>query len=317
MRHQTTARASVLRRGLIPALATLVVAAAAMASPTVAPVNIDLPTITGTARQGEVLTAQNGTWENSPTEFRYRWLRCNPLGNSCVLLAADGKTYRVGQVDVGHTMRVRVTAINADGSTNARSEQTEVVVSNAAPLTNTARPTISGEARVGQELSASEGTWTGNPDVVRLPVAALRCRHAHLRERDRRNRKVVRCAACRPRLPSASRSDRPDRQPLGYGDVECDRHRRSDDADHEPATDAPHHLGPVHGRTCVRAVPDLRRHRAEPRGSRDRDEAGRAIREQALRNARSSEAMRRLHAQLAPGSALPRPRPLHDHTSCS
>jgi len=126
-------------------------------------VNIDPPTITGTARQGEVLTAQNGTWENSPTEFRYRWLRCNPLGNSCVLLAADGKTYRVGQVDVGHTMRVRVTAINADGSTNARSEQTEVVVSNAAPLTNTARPTISGEARVGQELSASEGTWTGNP----------------------------------------------------------------------------------------------------------------------------------------------------------
>jgi len=163
MRHKTTARASVLRRGLIPALATLVVAAAAMASPTVAPVNIDPPTITGTARQGEVLTAQNGTWENSPTEFRYRWLRCNPLGNSCVLLAADGKTYRVGQVDVGHTMRVRVTAINADGSTNARSEQTEVVVSNAAPLTNTARPTISGEARVGQELSASEGTWTGNP----------------------------------------------------------------------------------------------------------------------------------------------------------
>jgi hypothetical protein len=162
MRHKTT-RASVLRRGLIPALATLVVAAAAMASPTVAPVNIDPPTITGTARQGEVLTAQNGTWENSPTEFRYRWLRCNPLGNSCVLLAADGKTYRVGQVDVGHTMRVRVTAINADGSTNARSEQTEVVVSNAAPLTNTARPTISGEARVGQELSANEGTWTGNP----------------------------------------------------------------------------------------------------------------------------------------------------------
>jgi hypothetical protein len=163
MRRKTTTRASVLGRGLIPALATLVVAAAAMGSPAVAPVNTDPPTITGLARQGEALTAQNGTWENSPTGFRYRWLRCNPLGNSCVLLAADGKTYRVGQVDVGHTLRVRVTAINADGSTNARSEQTEVVASNAAPLTNTARPTISGEARVGQELSASEGTWTGNP----------------------------------------------------------------------------------------------------------------------------------------------------------
>ena len=80
-----------------------------------------------------------------------------------MLLAADGKTYRVAQADVGSTLRVRVTAINADGATNARSAQTAVVASNAAPLTNTARPTITGEARVGQELTATEGTWTGNP----------------------------------------------------------------------------------------------------------------------------------------------------------
>lgn len=163
-RKITRTRAAVLGGGLIPgALVALVVAAAAMGSPASAPVNIDPPTITGTASAREVLTAQNGTWDNSPTEFRYRWLRCNPLGNSCVLLAADGKTYRVGQADVGNTLRVRVTARNADGSTNARSEQTAVVASNAAPLTNTSRPTITGEARVGQELSADEGTWTGNP----------------------------------------------------------------------------------------------------------------------------------------------------------
>ena len=168
-------------RGLIPgALTALVIAAAATASPAAAPVNVDPPTITGTARQGEALTAQNGTWDNSPTEFRYRWLRCNPGGNNCVLLASDGKTYRVGQNDVGHTLRVRVTAVNADGSTNARSEQTEVVGSNAAPLTNTARPTITGEARVGQELTANEGTWTGNPTSFafqwqRCDVDALTC----------------------------------------------------------------------------------------------------------------------------------------------
>jgi len=170
-----------LGRGLIPgALTALVIAAAATASPAAAPVNVDPPTITGTARQGEALTAQNGTWDNSPTEFRYRWLRCNPGGNNCVLLASDGKTYRVGQNDVGHTLRVRVTAVNADGSTNARSEQTEVVGSNAAPLTNTARPTITGEARVGQELTANEGTWTGNPTSFafqwqRCDVDALTC----------------------------------------------------------------------------------------------------------------------------------------------
>jgi hypothetical protein len=160
-------------------LALLVVAAAA-AAPKAPPVNIDPPTITGTARVGEALTAQNGTWQNSPTEFRYRWLRCNALGNLCVLLAADGKTYRVAEADVGRTLRVRVTAVNADGATNARSEQTDVVTSSAPPLNNTSRPTITGEARVGQELAANEGTWSGNPTSFgfqwqRCDVDSLTC----------------------------------------------------------------------------------------------------------------------------------------------
>jgi hypothetical protein len=168
-------------RGLIPAvLAALVVATAAIAAPAAAPVNVDPPTITGAPRVGEVLTAQNGTWQNSPTTFQYRWLRCNGGGNNCQLLAAEGRTYNVAQADVGSTLRVRVTAINADGSTNARSEQTAVVGSNAAPLTNTARPTITGEARVGHELTANEGAWTGNPTSFafqwqRCDVDSLTC----------------------------------------------------------------------------------------------------------------------------------------------
>ena len=164
MKHKRKTR-SVARVGVLlsAALGLLSAVAAVQAAPTAAPVNIEPPTITGTARVGETLTAQNGTWENSPTTFQYRWLRCNAGGNNCQLLAADGRTYRVAQADAGSTLRVRVTAVNADGSTNARSEQTEVVGSTAAPLTNTARPTITGEARVGQELTATEGTWTGNP----------------------------------------------------------------------------------------------------------------------------------------------------------
>src|SRR5919106_2285383 len=146
--------------GLVASLATWAVAASAVIQ--VAPINIEPPTITGTPRVGEALTASNGTWANDPRTFRYRWLRCNEAGIGCVLLAADGRTYRVGQADVGRTLRVRVTAENADGATNARSAPTEVVTSGA-PLTNTARPTVSGEARVGQELTATEGTWTGNP----------------------------------------------------------------------------------------------------------------------------------------------------------
>ena len=156
--------AAVLGRGLVPgASLALALSAAAMASPAAAPVNVDPPTVTGTARVGEVLTARRGTWDNSPTTFAYRWLRCNRLGNSCVLLASDGQTYRLGQGDVGNTLRVRVRASNADGSATARSEQSDVVVADAPPLTNTSRPVITGEARAGQELSADEGTWSGAP----------------------------------------------------------------------------------------------------------------------------------------------------------
>ena len=159
-KDQLTARSGVM---LTAALWGLIVVAAAYGAPSVPPVNVEPPTITGTPRVGEELRANNGTWDNAPTSFRYRWLRCNENGNSCVLLAADGQTYRLGQDDVGRTMRVRVTAVNADGATPARSEQTEVIASNAAPLNNTARPTITGTARVGDELTATEGTWTGNP----------------------------------------------------------------------------------------------------------------------------------------------------------
>jgi hypothetical protein len=145
------------------ALICLVLVASAKGATQAPPANVEPPAITGTAQVGEVLTAQNGTWTNSPTEFRYRWLRCNQNGGSCEVLAADGRTYRLAQADVGQTLRVRVTAVNADGATNALSAPSDIVASNAAPLNNTARPTISGVARVGQQLTANEGTWTGNP----------------------------------------------------------------------------------------------------------------------------------------------------------
>lgn len=178
--QSTTTAAAVIGSLAASVVAYLVLIAATAAATQAAPVNTDPPTITGSPRVGEVLTAHNGTWENSPTEFRYRWLRCDQSGFDCLLLAADGQTYRLAQADVGHTMRVRVRAINADGGTNARSEPTDIVASNAAPLTNTARPTISGVPRVGNELTASEGTWTGNPTSFafqwqRCDIDAITC----------------------------------------------------------------------------------------------------------------------------------------------
>jgi hypothetical protein len=128
-----------------------------------APVNTAVPTITGTPAVGETLSGQNGTWENNPTTFEYRWQRCAADGDGCVgIPGATAKTYKPVGADVGHRLRLRVLAVNADGGTAARSAPTAVIESNAGPK-NTERPTVSGDARVGQTLTAGNGSWSGNP----------------------------------------------------------------------------------------------------------------------------------------------------------
>jgi len=148
------------------AAAAAVTLGVAHAASTAVPVNTAPPTITGTPQVGQALTAGNGTWTNTPTSFAYQWLRCNAGGNSCVSVAnGTQKTYTLVGADATHTMRVRVTATNADGSGSAQSDQTTVVApatSTNAPR-NTDAPTISGTAKVGQELTANDGSWTGNP----------------------------------------------------------------------------------------------------------------------------------------------------------
>jgi len=153
-----------LSRGLVAAMAGSLLALAATGVATAAPpANTSLPTITGTPRVGETLTAQNGTWTNSPTAFQYQWQRCGGAGAGCTNVpGAVEKTYLLTSADAARTMRVRVLAVNADGATSARSNPTAVVAASAAPQ-NTARPSVTGEARVGEELTAEEGTWTNSP----------------------------------------------------------------------------------------------------------------------------------------------------------
>jgi hypothetical protein len=119
-----------------------------------------------TATVGQALTADNGTWSSAPTSYAYQWLRCNSSGSGCVSVAnGTQKTYTLVGADAGHTIRVRVTATNSDGSGQAQSDPTTVVAraaSSAVPK-NTSAPTISGIARVGDQLAADDGAWTGNP----------------------------------------------------------------------------------------------------------------------------------------------------------
>lgn len=152
------------------ALAALTFTATATAAP---PANSQAPTITGTPKVGEVLTAQNGTWTNNPTAFQYQWQRCNASGAGCVNIGtATQRTYTVASPDAGRTLRVRVTAVNAEGATNARSAQTAVVPPNAGPQ-NQQRPAIEGDAKVGEELAVDVGTWS--PDATSYAYQWQRC----------------------------------------------------------------------------------------------------------------------------------------------
>ncbi len=127
------------------------------------PVNLKVPTLTGTAQQGGTLTEHHGEWTNSPTEYAYQWLRCEVSGSGCVAIGgATGETYSSVGEDVGHTLRVAETANNATGpSAPAESEATAVVVP-PVPVDTTV-PAVTGSAQQGQMLTEHHGEWTNSP----------------------------------------------------------------------------------------------------------------------------------------------------------
>ena len=141
------------------AAALILVSGASAASPQ----NTTPPSITGTAREGQTLTASNGSWSNTPTSFTYQWQRCASDGTGCGdITGATSQTYAVVAADVGHTVRVVVTAVNADGKTPATSAATDVVGSKNGP-SNTVKPSVTGSAVVGDSLSVSNGSWSPSP----------------------------------------------------------------------------------------------------------------------------------------------------------
>ena len=136
------------------------------APPPSPPVNSGRPTISGTAEQGDTLTASRGSWSNSPTGYGYQWQDCNSTGGGCSSISgATSSSYTLASSDVGHTVVVVVTASNSGGSASAASAATSVVTAPPppSPPSNTAAPTISGAAQVGSMLSSTTGSWSGSP----------------------------------------------------------------------------------------------------------------------------------------------------------
>ena len=93
------------------------------------PTNTALPTISGEPRANETLTGSLGNWAGTPTSFQQQWLRCaTAAGAGCTPIpGASGSSYHLVREDVGSTIRLRVLASSAAGTTTADSAPTGIV----------------------------------------------------------------------------------------------------------------------------------------------------------------------------------------------
>jgi len=119
---------------LVAALASALTALAAVvtmadAVPNVVPENTEPPAVVGTPMDGELVTAKDGEWTGEdPTAFSYQWQSCDAAGANCANVnGATAKVYRVATADVGHRLRVVVTAKNSSGTTSATAQPTAAV----------------------------------------------------------------------------------------------------------------------------------------------------------------------------------------------
>jgi hypothetical protein len=159
--------------GLTTGLATALVASVAALSASAAtgpPQNTTRPTVTGTPVVGKVLTAHNGTWTGTaPITFKYQWTRCTGTGTGCAPIdeAAQSQSYILTSDDLGHRLRVIVTATDSAGTNSRNSALTPIIRAAAANApVNTTRPSISGSAVEGNTLTASNGTWNGASPIT-------------------------------------------------------------------------------------------------------------------------------------------------------
>jgi hypothetical protein len=93
------------------------------------PQNVEAPTLSGTAAQGQTMRVSVGTWTGQqPITFTFNWFRCDSAGNNCVQQPGfNDDAYVVREGDIGKTIRARVNARNNRGDASRLTAQSPVV----------------------------------------------------------------------------------------------------------------------------------------------------------------------------------------------
>jgi hypothetical protein len=119
--------------------------------------NTAQPVLSGSGEVGTALTTSNGAWQGSPNAFTYQW-----KSGGADVPGATAATFAVRPVDVGKLIQCYVTASNGASQS---SQYSNGVFGKTVPqpLTNTKKPNLTGQAKVGKTLTVSPGTWSPSP----------------------------------------------------------------------------------------------------------------------------------------------------------
>jgi hypothetical protein len=113
-------------------------------------VSTPTPTIAGTVRVGQTLTASSGTWDDGVTKG-YQW-----SANGAPIPGATAASYVLVAGDLGKRITVTVTGVKAGYATVSRTSAQTVPVAKGT-LPKPGRPTITGTVKAGKKLTAVAG----------------------------------------------------------------------------------------------------------------------------------------------------------------
>ncbi|MGH2896550.1 MAG: hypothetical protein ACRDPM_25215, partial [Solirubrobacteraceae bacterium] len=122
------------------------------------------PTASGHANQGQILSATS-TFNPAGASYSYQWQSSSDSGSTWANLSgAASSTYTLTASDLGHLVRVAVTAVNSYGTVTAPSPGVGPILNNA-PI-NSAVPILTGTPQRTGTLSTTAGTWTGLGNII-------------------------------------------------------------------------------------------------------------------------------------------------------
>jgi len=114
-----------------------------------------VPTVSGTARVGQLQSANAGNWAPTGAALSYQWYR-----GTAAISGATARTYTAAAADNGKALKVRVRATKAGFVTAEKYSAARTIA--AGVFTATKTVTITGTARFGQTLRTSQG-WSTAP----------------------------------------------------------------------------------------------------------------------------------------------------------